>query len=59
MDDGLYCVTTNYLCASFIIENGQVTRCAPILRKNIEYWKTVAKLEQPKTTLQAGKREGK
>lgn len=42
MKDGLYQVTTSYLCAGFVIEKGQVTQCAPILRKKIEYWKTVA-----------------
>jgi hypothetical protein len=42
MDDGLYQVTTAYLCAGFVVENGQVTICAPILRRKIEYWKTKA-----------------
>ena len=42
MEDGLYQVTTKYLCAGFVIEHGDVTDCAPILRKRIEYWKTVA-----------------
>lgn len=42
MKDGLYQVTTPYLCAGFVVENGQVARCAPILRKRLSYWKTVA-----------------
>ncbi len=42
MTDGLYRVTTSYLCAGFVIEKGRVTQCAPILRKKIDYWKTVA-----------------
>lgn len=41
--DGLYQVTTSYLCAGFLVENGKVTLCAPILRRRLEYWKTVAK----------------
>lgn len=41
--DGLYRVTTSYLCAGFVVENGRVTRCAPILRKRIAYWMTIAK----------------
>lgn len=41
--DGLYRVTTKYLCAGFIVENGFIVRCAPILRKKIHYWKTIAK----------------
>lgn len=43
MKDGLYQVTTSYLCAGFIIENGTVIRCAPILRNKINYWITIAK----------------
>lgn len=43
MPDGLYQVTTKYLCAGFVIENGIVVACAPILRKNLIYWKTIAK----------------
>jgi hypothetical protein len=42
VSDGLYRVTTTYLCAGFVIENGQVTQCAPILRKKLAYWKTIA-----------------
>ena len=29
--------------AALVIENGKVTVIAPCLRKNIEYWKTIAK----------------
>lgn len=42
MKDGLYQVTTRYLCAGFVIKDGRVTTCAPILRNRIEYWKTIA-----------------
>ena len=38
MTDGLYQVTTKYLCAGFVVESGQVTVCAPILRKKLAYW---------------------
>lgn len=41
--DGLYRVTTSYLCAGFVIKEGLVTHCAPILRKRLAYWMTVAK----------------
>ena len=44
MKDGLYQVTKPYLCAGFIIEDEKVTQCAPILRRKLSYWKTVAKL---------------
>jgi len=42
MRDGLYRVTTKHLCAGFVVEAGAVTRCAPILRRRLEYWKTMA-----------------
>jgi len=43
LSDGLYQVTTSYLCAGFVVENGKITMCAPILRKKINYWITIAK----------------
>jgi hypothetical protein len=43
MKDGLYQVTNTYLCAGFVIQNGIITHCAPILRRKIGYWMTVAK----------------
>lgn len=43
MIDGLYQVTTKYLCAGFVIEDGKITNIAPILRKRFNYWKTIAK----------------
>lgn len=42
MRDGLYRVTTSYLCAGFVVERGQVTRCAPVLRRKLAYWTTLA-----------------
>ena len=42
MKDGLYQVVTNYLCAGFVVRSGQVTQCAPILRRKIGYWLTLA-----------------
>lgn len=43
MRDGLYQVTTSYLCAGFVVERGRVAMCAPILKKRLQYWKTIAK----------------
>jgi len=40
--DGLYMVTTPTFSASFQIEAGKVIRCAPILRRRLDYWMTVA-----------------
>ena len=42
MKDGLYRVVTPYLCAGFVIKNGELYKCAPILRKKFNYWKTKA-----------------
>lgn len=42
--DGLYRVTTPYLCAGFVVARGRVTTCAPILRKKLAYWMTRAVL---------------
>jgi hypothetical protein len=43
MPDGLYQVATRYLCAGFVVLDGEVTMCAPILRKRLGYWKTIAR----------------
>ena len=40
--DGVYRVTTSYLCAGFVVEQGRVTWCAPILRRRLAYWSTLA-----------------
>ena len=42
MKDGLYRVVTSYLCAGFVIHGGKVTACAPILRRKLGHWKTIA-----------------
>lgn len=42
LPDGLYRVTTPYLCAGFVVEDGKVIECAPILRRKLSYWMTVA-----------------
>ena len=44
ISDGLYWVETSYLSAGFVVENGHVTRCAPILRRHFSYWKGIAVL---------------
>ncbi len=44
MKDGLYRVTTSYLCAGFEIKNCRIKNIAPILKKKFNYWKTIAKL---------------
>lgn len=40
--DGLYRVVTQSFVAGFVVERGKVTTCAPILRRRIDHWKTIA-----------------
>lgn len=47
MKDGLYQVTNPYLCAVFVIQNGKVKQCAPILRRKLGYWMKIAKFIAP------------
>lgn len=47
MDDGLYRVVTSHFVAGFVMKDGRITVCAPILRKRIGYWMTVAKRISP------------
>lgn len=42
MRDGLYQVTTPYLCAGFTLRGGKVERCAPILLRRLAYWRSIA-----------------
>lgn len=36
--DGLYQVTTSLICAGFVIEEGRLKYCAPVLRKKFDTW---------------------
>lgn len=47
LKDGLYRVTTSYLCAGFVIKDNKITDIAPILRNKISYWRTIAKWISP------------
>lgn len=42
MQDGLYQVTTPYLCAGFVLEHGRLVWCAPCLRRRFPYWQRIA-----------------
>lgn len=42
MTDGLYRVDYRDICAGFVVARGRVTLCAPILRKRLAFWLTVA-----------------
>ncbi len=41
--DGLYQVTTSWMCAGFIVKDGKIIECAPILRRKLSFWVTKAK----------------
>ena len=48
LDDGLYRVETNILCAGFVVKDNVVVACAPILRKRLKwYWVLYAKKVAP------------
>lgn len=42
MKNGLYLVNHKGITAAFVMRDDRVTVCAPILRREIEYWKTKA-----------------
>ena len=41
-DDGLYQVQHKGIAAGFAVEHGEVTDCAPVLRKRLDWWRTQA-----------------
>ena len=43
MKDGLYQVNWRGVCAGFVVENGEVTHCAPILRRRFAFFSRLAK----------------
>lgn len=50
--EALYQVRTAYLCAAFVVRedlfgHGEVVACAPILRKRLDYWRTLAVRVEP------------
>ena len=44
LQDGLYQVIHGNITAAFVVRGGVITVCAPILRKNIEYFAKKARL---------------
>lgn len=43
LKDGLYRVETPTFVAGFVVADGIVTACAPILRRRLGYWMTQGK----------------
>lgn len=42
MADGLYRVQRGPITAGLVIHAGHVDRCAPVLRRRLDYWLTIA-----------------
>lgn len=42
MKDGLYIVNHGTINAAFVVRDGRVTTCAPILRKNFDFFAKIA-----------------
>jgi hypothetical protein len=42
LHDGLYRVNWRGICAGFEVKNGRIKNCAPILRRRIDFFKTIA-----------------
>ena len=43
MEDGIYRVVYKGICAGFVIKDERIIRIAPVLRRKIDFWKTIAK----------------
>lgn len=43
MKNGLYIVDSGQIYGAFVVKNGEITNCAPILRRNIGYYKQIAR----------------
>lgn len=50
--DGLYVVSTLHFVAGFTVERCKIKECAPILRKRIAYWSSIAIPVETATTAQ-------
>lgn len=43
MKDGLYIVNHGSITAAFVVRDGEVTNCAPVLRKKFDFFARIAK----------------
>lgn len=41
--DGLWVVVERSFVAGFVVQDGVITLCAPILRRRLDYWRTRAR----------------
>ena len=42
MRDGLYQVIYKGICAGFVLHKGQAVNVAPVLRRRMSFWRTIA-----------------
>jgi hypothetical protein len=42
LPDGLYRVEHGPICAGFVVEAGRVVACAPVLRRRLSFWASIA-----------------
>ena len=42
MRDGLYRVTYEGICAGFVLHKGRVVSAAPVLRRRMRFWASIA-----------------
>lgn len=52
LPDGCYQVRYNGICAGFEVAGGKVVRCAPVLRRRLDFFATKAKRITIKNELQ-------
>jgi hypothetical protein len=43
MKDGVYQVNWQGISAGFVVENGEVTQCAPVLRRRFPFFSRIAR----------------
>lgn len=51
MRDGLYQVNYGTICAGFVVRNGEVTVCPPVLRKKLDFFMKIAKYVPTDTSI--------
>lgn len=51
MKDGLYRVVHGSICAGFVVRGGEITLCAPVLRKKISFFSQIAEYVPTDTSI--------
>ena len=56
--EGLYRICTPRLCAGFVLREGKVIACAPVLRRRLAYWRKIAASIEADTSAELEKGTG-